>query len=143
MSLFLYISVPPSVSTGMREAFDKSIKIMVVTDTPIGRVAHGRQSWPVYILMIGMDSTHLVGKGLLGAGKPNKSDRSDLFVSGVRLLISSDDCIFVTLLFHWMHGDMMTEKIALRDTRHVSIRHLAHSMTGFDEDILYILDKDF
>ena len=47
MSIFLYLSVPPSEAVETRDAFDLSIKIMDVTDTPAGKVVRGRQSWLV------------------------------------------------------------------------------------------------
>ena len=94
-----------------------------------------------YILTLGLDSTNQIGPGALISRKCNKSDRPDLLGSGLRLLMSDDNCIFSTILIHDMLGYIQTEKIALKDKRHISLLDITKSMSQFEEDILYIVDK--
>lgn len=142
MSYFLYLSVPRKVITELRGAFDSSIRIIDATDTPIGNMVRGRQSWPVYILMIGIDSSNLVGRGAILDKSRKRLDRSQLLVEGVQSLLANDNCVFVTLLLHWMSGDWTKERISLSGETHIPLKDLVRSATELEEDVLYIVEED-
>lgn len=143
MSYFLYLSVPQRVALGLHEAFDSSLTIMDVTETPIGKEVRGRQSWPVFTITLGQDSARLVGKGAASEKARRKQDRSGLAVAGIRLLMSREECVFATLFLHWMSGDLMGERVSPKETRHISMVSIDQSICELEEDVLYILGRNY
>lgn len=137
MSAFLFISVPKSVAPELRVAFDKSISITDATNTPAGEVARGRPSWPVYLLGSGMYS-----EGLVSYGRDDVQKRGvrENLIEGIQSLKSHNNCMYVTLLLHYMSGEWVTEKVKPKGEKRILLKDLAQIITDMEDDVLYIIE---
>jgi hypothetical protein len=141
MSYFVCLALPQKALGQLASAFDRSVHITDVTETPFGKATYGEnREWVAYILQVGSSSASLINRGVEKKSS-SKTNRPELFVSGIRTLLEDGSCSSVTFLMHLMFGLIKTEKICVQEQKVIKLADLAQSMLFLQEDIRYLVTR--